>query len=157
MPLLRVIRTAMLSALLLGLCVPAWSFTQVFIALRRADAESKTPEQFDEKKQAIFDRNGVTADQMREFVRDYSRNPQRMAALWDTIEARIRKPPSDTATRDTTRLEPPRPAADSAPGPGAFHQRGGAGPRGLIHRPDTLPPPDTLHGPGSAQAPGALR
>lgn len=131
------------------------TFVKVFVALRRADAESDSVQQFDARKQEIFSENDVTSDQMREFVRQYSQRPQRMADLWDTIEAHLRKPPRDTAVHDTPHVASPAGVPDTVRGPAAFHRRDMLGRPPRLRR-DTLPRPDTLRRPG-AHPPGALR
>ncbi|MEJ2216329.1 MAG: hypothetical protein P8099_06910 [Gemmatimonadota bacterium] len=142
------------------------AFVKVFVALRRADAESETAEQFDEQKKEILTRNGVTPDQMREFVRDYSQDPARMANLWDTIEARLRNPPRDSASQDTAHA-PPRSVRAGTLGvpnrPDTLHRPGLLPRPGMLRRPDTLPQPgmlrrpDTLHRPDMLHRPDTLR
>ncbi len=121
------------------------SFAKVFVELRRADAESDSVQQFDARKQEILDRNGVTPDELREFVREYSQHAQQMADLWDTIEARLRNPPRDSVTRDTL------PAPSTGRRPPVLPRRD------TLRRPEPSRRPDTLRRPGAPRGPGRLR
>lgn len=69
----------------------AETFIQVFIGLREADYLADTPEDFSAMKDSIMAEYHTTPEDLREFVRVYSRDMDRMSAVWDTIEVRIRR------------------------------------------------------------------
>lgn len=69
----------------------AETFIQVFIDLREADYLADTPEQFTAMKDSIMEAYSTTPEDLREFVRVYSQDVDRMSAVWDSIEVRIRR------------------------------------------------------------------
>lgn len=76
----------------------AETFVETYIGLRQADYLATTPEEFTLMRDSILEHHATTQDELREFVREYSRDVDRMSALWDTIEVRIRR----MARPDTT-------------------------------------------------------
>lgn len=67
------------------------TFIQVFIDLREADYLADTPEAFAAMKDSIMAEYDTTPDDLREFVRVTSGDVDRMSAIWDSIEVRIRR------------------------------------------------------------------
>ncbi len=66
-------------------------FIVTFLALRDADYEATSAEDFQARRDSIFDAHDTSAEELREFVRYWSLDLDRMSATWDTIEARLRR------------------------------------------------------------------
>jgi hypothetical protein len=65
------------------------AFVDATVGLRRAAAETHDSVAFQARKQAVERRLRVTDAQLRQFVKDHGDNVQMMAAVWDSVEARL--------------------------------------------------------------------
>jgi len=68
-------------------------FIEAMVELRRAamTAGSDTV-QFEQRRQAILNEQGVTEDELRRYVEANSRDLYHMAAVWDSISTRLAAP-----------------------------------------------------------------
>lgn len=64
-------------------------FAEVYVELRAAALDASTRAEFEEKRQEILQRHGVTAEGLLEFAESHGSDARRMATLWDSMSARL--------------------------------------------------------------------
>ena len=64
-------------------------FIEVFIALRNAKKNARTPADFEEQKRQILGRAKITEAQFKSFGEAHTEDLGFMAAVWDTIQIRL--------------------------------------------------------------------
>src|SRR5687768_9638624 len=64
-------------------------FIEVFIALRNAKKDARTPAAFEEQKRQILARAKITEADFKSFGQAHAEDLSFMAAVWDTIQARL--------------------------------------------------------------------
>jgi hypothetical protein len=72
-------------------------FTDVYVALRVAQRNTTTPEQFQEKKKQILAQAGVSEVALQHFADAHKHDVSLMATIWDTIQHRLDR--ADTLAR----------------------------------------------------------
>lgn len=66
-------------------------FVEVMVALRQAALEGPAQEDFETRKQAILEREGVSEDQLRAYARWGTRNGRALSEAYDSIAARLQR------------------------------------------------------------------
>jgi hypothetical protein len=79
--------------------IPTETFIDVMVALRLAAVEGASSEEFEERREQILRDAGVTDSALVAYVRVWGDNPQRMAAIWDSVATRLRAAGADTRAR----------------------------------------------------------
>ena len=69
-------------------------FVEVYVELRRAARESPDLVTWEARKAEILRRHGTTAEALEAFADEHAADPAFLAALWDTIRARVEAPDS---------------------------------------------------------------
>jgi hypothetical protein len=65
-------------------------FVEVVVQLRRAAQQSHLdPEAFAARREQILQEAGVTEEELRAYIDAHGRDLDHMAAIWDTINARL--------------------------------------------------------------------
>jgi hypothetical protein len=82
-----------------GPAIPTETFIDVMVALRLAAVDGASSEEFAERREEILRDAGVTDSALVAFVRVWGDDPQRMAAIWDSVASRLRAAGADTGAR----------------------------------------------------------
>jgi hypothetical protein len=76
--------------------LPREDFIEIYVALRRAAADSPPPATFEARKQEILARHDATPEDLLRFVELNVRNVGFMTRVWEDIEARLVAAAEDT-------------------------------------------------------------
>jgi hypothetical protein len=80
-----------------GARLSAERFVAVYVELRRAARELEDPAAWEARREEILRRHGATPGALQAFVDEHAADPAFLAALWDTIQARLDAADSATA------------------------------------------------------------
>jgi hypothetical protein len=64
-------------------------FIELYVALRNAQLNAKTPAEFESTKQQIFARAGVPPESLSRFAAEHGGEITYMATIWDSIKVRL--------------------------------------------------------------------
>ncbi len=129
-------------------------FVNATVELRRAAVETDNPAAFQVRKREIQRRLNFTDDDLREFSRAHASDITVLSAAWDSVEARLDRPPTATKAAPAGATPTAMPATGRKPGanvevvPGALP---GGLPAVVQHDSLTPPPDDTVR---AAPSPG---
>ncbi|MGH7578141.1 MAG: hypothetical protein ACREM1_23870 [Longimicrobiales bacterium] len=70
--------------------MPRETFVEVIVELRRAATENASQAEFDARKAEILEEANVTDSALVEYARLHGRQLEHMAAVWDSVNARLR-------------------------------------------------------------------
>lgn len=94
----RVALSAVAAVLVLASChdeqavepMPRETFVEVIVELRRAATQNPTQAEFEARKEEILEEANVTDSALVEYVRLHGHELERMAEVWDSVNARLR-------------------------------------------------------------------
>ncbi|MBI4409508.1 MAG: hypothetical protein HY561_07345 [Gemmatimonadetes bacterium] len=73
------------------------TFIEAYVALRQAERDAPTPQEFEARKRTALARLGVTPEELLRFAEVHGQDIRYMSEVWDSVEARLAAQPPDSA------------------------------------------------------------
>ncbi len=66
-------------------------FVEVYVSLLEAERETGSQEEFEARRDQVLEQHETSRDELVRFVEAHAEDPEFLATLWDSIEARLQE------------------------------------------------------------------